>query len=551
MSMQEQKLKAIADAIRAKDGTLEPISAQDFPERIRAIPSGGINLERIEITAPPAKADYLVGESFDTAGMTVTAVYSNGARLDVTEYSVEPSGTLTEGVTEVTVGYTEGGVSASAPVAVTVSRAIIQAAPSQKEALTYTGEVLSPEWEGYNPAQLTLEGELTGTNAGSYSVVFTPKEGCEWADGTAGGKTVAWSIAKAAGGMSLSASSVTLDPSQLTQDVTVTRVGGGAVTAVSSDANVAAASVSGNVVTISHVNRKTGTATITIQVAEDENHTAPADETVAVTAKFLPDKKPLNDMTWDEIRQISDAGEAANYWSVGDYKEIVLNGKIGNFTLSNYKTYAVIIGFNHNAALEGENRIHFQIGKRPESGRGIALCDSSYDRSDGSLGSNRIFHMHSNGGISGGWNASYIKNNTCPAFENVIPSDLRSNLKSVTKYTDNVGAATKAAEADVTATTDRFFLLSEYEVSGKTSFSNVYEASKQAQYDYYKAGNSAKRYKHTSTTTVGEYDAVYWWLRSPSRLSIACNLYVEPGGGCNYNRYGTTTSIGFAPGFCV
>lgn len=40
MSIQEEKLQAIADAIREKDGTTEPIPAKDFAERIRAIPSG-------------------------------------------------------------------------------------------------------------------------------------------------------------------------------------------------------------------------------------------------------------------------------------------------------------------------------------------------------------------------------------------------------------------------------------------------------------------------------------------------------------------------------
>lgn len=40
MSTQETKLTAIADAIREKDGTSEPIVANDFPDRIRAIPTG-------------------------------------------------------------------------------------------------------------------------------------------------------------------------------------------------------------------------------------------------------------------------------------------------------------------------------------------------------------------------------------------------------------------------------------------------------------------------------------------------------------------------------
>lgn len=36
-------LSAIADAIRKKDGTIEPIVAADFPNRILKIPSGGIS----------------------------------------------------------------------------------------------------------------------------------------------------------------------------------------------------------------------------------------------------------------------------------------------------------------------------------------------------------------------------------------------------------------------------------------------------------------------------------------------------------------------------
>lgn len=39
MSIQQEKLKAIADAIREKDGTTDIIIANDFPDRIRAIPT--------------------------------------------------------------------------------------------------------------------------------------------------------------------------------------------------------------------------------------------------------------------------------------------------------------------------------------------------------------------------------------------------------------------------------------------------------------------------------------------------------------------------------
>ena len=114
-------------------------------------------------------------------------------------------------------------------------------------------------------------------------------------------------------------------------------------------------------------------------------------------------------------------------------------------------------------------------------------------------------------------------------------------LKSVTKYTDNTGASSTAST--VTATTDYFFLLSEYEVFGRISYGNTNEKNKQAQYAYYSAGNSKIKYKHNGTST-----AARWWLRSPCTtyprfVSVAAKGTVE-----DISANGST---GFAPGFCV
>ena len=67
----------------------------------------------------------------------------------------------------------------------------------------------------------------------------------------------------------------------------------------------------------------------------------------------------LDENDWATIREVSDAGQGSNYWSIGDRKAITLNGTLGHLSLSNYTTYAFIIGFNHNASVEGANRIHF------------------------------------------------------------------------------------------------------------------------------------------------------------------------------------------------
>lgn len=127
-------------------------------------------------------------------------------------------------------------------------------------------------------------------------------------------------------------------------------------------------------------------------------------------------------------------------------------------------------------------------------------------------------------------------------FLAVIPAELRAVLKSVTKYTNNTGNSTAASA--VTATTDYFFLLSEYEVFGSTKYANSSEASKQAQYAYYSAGNSKIKHKHNATST-----AALWWLRSPRASSSGRFVRVYTGGTVDY--YYASCSVGFAPGFCV
>ena len=117
-----------------------------------------------------------------------------------------------------------------------------------------------------------------------------------------------------------------------------------------------------------------------------------------VARQFLSGADPvLNNNDWATIRAVSDAGQGANYWSVGDTKTITINGKVGYTTFSNLSIDAFIIGFNHNSAREGANRIHFKIGKI--SGVHIALCDSNYGRSGSSAS---YFQMNASSTNSGG-----------------------------------------------------------------------------------------------------------------------------------------------------
>lgn len=80
MSVQQNKLKAIADAIREKDGTTDPIPANDFPDRIRAIPSGvvpeGVYTITLETSDP--EGGTVTGGGLVQEGMTVTITAAPG-----------------------------------------------------------------------------------------------------------------------------------------------------------------------------------------------------------------------------------------------------------------------------------------------------------------------------------------------------------------------------------------------------------------------------------------------------------------------------------------
>lgn len=273
---------------------------------------GGIKLASIAIITPPDKTQYRPGQTFDPAGMTVRATYSNGATAVATGWTYSPSGALAEGTESVTILYTEGGVTAQAQQAVTVQKANITV-PTQSGSLTYNGGPQSPTWTGYDTAEMTIGGVTSGTNAGSYNAQFSLKDtvGTQWADGTTGDKTVAWSIQKAAGSLSLSPTSMTLDADNPSKTITVTRSGTGAISAQSSAPDVASVSVSGNKITVT--GHENGDVTVTVKVAADSNYNAPAAKTCSVTVSFAQ----IYGVQWD--------GTASTTWSRTDAAETFVN----------------------------------------------------------------------------------------------------------------------------------------------------------------------------------------------------------------------------------
>ena len=334
--------------------------------------------------------------------------------------------------------------------------------------------------------------------------------------------------------------------------ITVTVDSGASVTLKKGGATIDTKTSTGTVVfTVHETSSYTIVATKNGQTTSGSVNVVSGTTSYALTLSFV--SSTLNDNEWSVIKSVSDAGQGANYWSIGDRKEVTLSGTVGHLSLSNYTTYAFIIGFNHNARVEGTNRIHFQLAKTALSGgKDVCFCDNQYGPDSGwqSPGAG-YFVMNASDTNSGGWKSSQMRTNICGTSLSsysgtiiaVIPAALRAVIKSVTKYTDNTGGES-TAESTVTATTDYFFLLSEFEVFGSISYGNTNEKNKQAQYAYYSAGNSKIKYKHNGTST-----AARWWLRSPLASYSDRFVYVLTDGKVSSDY--ASCSLGFAPGFCV
>ena len=329
--------------------------------------------------------------------------------------------------------------------------------------------------------------------------------------------------------------------------ITVTVDSGASVTLKKGGTTIATKTSDGTAVfTVTETGAYTVDATKNGQTTSGSVNVVSGTTSYALTLYFV--SSTLNNNDWAIIKAVSDKGDGANYWSIGDRKAVTLNGTVGHLTLSNYTTYAFIIGFNHNSSVEGANRIHFQLGKTAlRGGTDVSLCDSQYNLTVAATG---YFSMNSSATNSGGWKSSQMRTKICGTSLSsysgtiiaVIPAALRAALKSVTKYTNNTGNS--GAASAVTVTTDYFFLLSEFEVFGSIKYGNTNEKNKQAQYAYYSAGNSKIKHNHDETST-----AALWWLRSPYADYNTYFVRVFTDG--TSELYNANTSNGFAPGFCV
>ena len=357
----------------------------------------------------------------------------------------------------------------------------------------------------------------------------------------------------------MSPNSIELSPSNLSDTFTIGGNHDGTISVVSNNTGIATVSRSGNTVTVNNVNQTTGNTTITVSCTAGTNYTAPSSQSVTVEAKFV--SAVLNENDWSVIKSVADASQGANYWAVGDRKAVTVNGTVGTQAI-NGTYYVYILGFDHNSSREGTGITFGTFKTALSGGTDICLVDSHYN--DYSTGGQKWFNMnHSSNTNSGGWKGCDLRydvlgstnsnNNdagtttaTSPVSGTLmaaLPSDLRAVMKPMNIYTDNTGGGSNTASY-VTKSVDYLPLLAEYEIFGTRSYANSAEQNYQAQYQYYKNGNSKVKYRHSSTSSTA-----IWWERSPYYSASGIFCFV-PASGTAYIDY-ARSSYGLAPAFRV
>ena len=192
--------------------------------------------------------------------------------------------------------------------------------------------------------------------------------------------------------------------------------------------------------------------------------------------------------------------------------------KLSNGKMMTYR----IIGINHDDLADGSGK-----------------AGLTFEATNGAIGCHQMNTLNTN---AGGWEQSELrqKMNSGEIWK-LMPPDLQSKVKAVTKLTNNVGGGED--KVIVTATSDGLFLLSSTEIWGDTNQEGI-------QYEYYSGkGVTSKNYSGAATGFTHS-------TRSLEKYNSTSYRIVGSKGTDNYYSWGNsssgyaTTSWDVLPAFC-
>ena len=209
------------------------------------------------------------------------------------------------------------------------------------------------------------------------------------------------------------------------------------------------------------------------------------------------------DNSWSDIIAACESGEVPDTWNVGDTKAMEIGGNTYNIQ---------IIGKDHDVYSDGS-------GTAPLTFQLVECYGIKYQMNSTSINTT-------------GWSGSAMRTAHLAEILSAMPSEVQSAIKSVDKQT------LKGDKSGLETTSDKLFLLSEYEVFGSTTYSNSNaEGSHYAFYD--NDGSTVKTFNGGSAA---------WWLRGPHYNGSNNFSHVNNNGRLMGNSAGNGSGVAF--GFC-
>lgn len=539
---------------------------------------GGIKLTSLAITTPPAKTTYTQGETFDPAGMVVTATYSNGATLKCTGYSYEPDTALADGTEKITVRYTEGGITLTAEQSISVIHRLtsieITTPPTKttyeyKDSFRAAGMVVKATYSDGATAIITgySVSPTTFTTVGSQNVTISYAErGVTKSTVTAVtvNKKAISTIPSQSGTLTYNGSTrypswANYDSEELSVSGTTSAINAGSYTAAFtpkanycwSDGTTSAKNVTWTIgkasgslsisPTTMTLDSSTKSASIAVTRAGDGTisavSSAPSIATVSVSgnavtvtgvangsatitvsvAEGTNHTAPPSKTCTVEVNFLK-ANFADNTWE--QIIEACHSGEVPDTWVAGNSKTMTIDGTDYQIDIVGKNHDTYTAGGIAPLTFGLHDCYGT------------AYPMNSSQTNSTGWDGSKMRTETLAAILAKMPENIRNGIRAVNKLT-----ATSGTSSTIKTASDKLFIFSEVEAYGSTTRSYAGEGK---QYDYYKAGNSMVKKLNSA--------AVWWWLRSPYANSSSFFCAVDTNSSVSSSFAGYSNGVCF--GFC-
>lgn len=216
--------------------------------------------------------------------------------------------------------------------------------------------------------------------------------------------------------------------------------------------------------------------------------------------------------TWADIARISEAGQAASTFALGDTKEVTINGEQIIFEIA---------GFNHDTLTDGSGKAGMSI---------IARTPFATDR---------VFDPNNKTTTHQCWTDCELRSWCKDALYPALPAEMKAVIKEVNKVSDG-GYNDKTLK-----TTADYIWLPSYEemIAIASDDASKVVAGQGTKYAHYTSSTKRKRYKYGSST------AYVVWTRS-MRVSSqnAVNVLNTSGSIGNSSQ---STARGVVIGFCI